>query len=92
MARWNENDDPVKWKQREDYLRARAVIRHRKPIERPFTVWEGTEWSARGTSYRWRWQAVAAAWWVSRYTRQSVWIERAMPRITTPADTTGEQQ
>lgn len=43
----------------------------------PFIVWEGTRGgSASGRSYRFRWRAVLAAWWWSRYAGQDVWIER----------------
>lgn len=45
-----------------------------------FTVWEGdpagTAW---GRGYRWRWQAIIAAWWAKPFAWQEVWIERYRP-------------
>lgn len=49
---------------------------------RPFTVWEGDEWSAAGRDYRTRLGAIVAAWFASLYARKDVWIEHNPPTLT----------
>lgn len=60
---------------------AGSRIWHRSGQEWPFIVWEGKRGSAAtGRAYRRRWQAILAAWWVSRFTQQDVWIEHRSPK------------
>ena len=58
-----------------------------EPNRHPFIVWEGDRGgNADGQAYRWRWQAVIAAWWARRYSAHDVWIERQMPRLRWSGD------
>ena len=47
----------------------------------PFTVFEGKRGGrAIGRGYKTRLRAIVAAWWVSLYNGNDVWIERDLPR------------